>query len=137
MKTFILRERRHLENLLAFVAANWEAMSQTKKPMQVDIKPESKKRSLQANRYYWQMLHQLAEQAWIEGRQYGSETWHEAAKRRHLGCIDLPGGGLMAMSTTDLSTSEFAEYVGRVEAWAATELGVTFEAIEWPIGRTK
>ena len=125
-RIFILREKRHLDALLTFLAGNWEAMSRTKHPMQVECKPESKKRNLAQNRYYWQMLHQIEADAWVEGRQYSSEVWHEAAKRRFIGCIDLPGGGTMAMSSTDLSTVEFAEYVAKVEAWAALELGVQF-----------
>ena len=126
MKTFIIRERRHLDALLAFIAGNWEAMSQTKHPMQVDIKPESAKRSTQANRYYWQILHQIEEQGWVEGRQYSADLWHEYAKRRFLGLVDLPGGASIGISTTDLSTKEFQDYVQKVEAWAAQELGITF-----------
>lgn len=135
MKTFVCRELRHAESAKAFIDANWKAMAGTKHPLQVDFKPETKKRSLEANRYYWNILHQIETEAWVEGRQYGSETWHELAKRKFIGCIDMPGGGLMAMSTTNLSTAEFAAYVEKVEAWAATELGVSFiEDIE-PQGR--
>lgn len=126
MRVFVLREKRNLDAFLAFLVGNLEAMSRTKHPMQIECKPESSKRSLQANRYYWQMLHQIETEAWVEGRQYGAETWHELAKRKFIGCLDMPGGGLMAMSTTDLSTKEFAEYVTKVEAWAASELGVQF-----------
>ena len=134
-RTFIIRERRHMENLLTFLAGNWEAMSKTKHPMQVDIQPEATKRSLQQNRRYWAVLNQISEQAWVEGRQYSSECWHELAKRKFIGCIDLPGGGLLAMSTTGLSTKEFAEYCQRVEAWAQTELGCELTEDIEPIGR--
>ena len=134
-RTFVLRERRHLENLLVFVAGNWEAMACTKHPMQVDIHPEATKRSLRQNRRYWAVLNQISEQAWIEGRQYSSECWHEAAKRKFIGCIDLPGGGMVAMSTTDLTTKDFAEYCAQVEAWAQTELGCELTEDIEPMGR--
>ena len=135
MKTFIVRDSSILERAIAFARANWQAMAGTKHPLQIDFKPETKKRSLEANRYYWNIMHQIETEAWVEGRQYGSETWHELAKRKFIGCIDMPGGGLMAMSTTNLSTAEFAAYVEKVEVWAATELGVSFvEDIE-PQGR--
>ena len=126
MRIFVLRERRHLDALMVFLAGNWESMSKTLHPLQIECKPESSKRNLAQNRYYWQMLNQIAENAWVEGRTYTADTWHELAKRKFIGCIDLPGGGLMAMSSTDLNTREFSEYVAKVEAWAATELGVTF-----------
>jgi hypothetical protein len=125
-KVFVLRDKRILEAFLAFLVANWEAMSRTKHPMQVVCQPESTKRNLAQNRYYWNLLNQVSTDAWIEGRQYAAEVWHELAKRKFVGCVDMPGGGLMAMSTTDLSTKEFADYVTKVEAWAASELGVTF-----------
>ena len=134
-RVFILRERRHVENLLAFVASNWEAMASTKHPMQVDIQPEATKRSIQQNRRYWAVLNQISDQAWVAGRQYASECWHELAKRKFIGCIDLPGGGLLAMSTTELSTKEFAEYCTKVEAWAQTELGVELTEDIEPMGR--
>lgn len=135
MKTFICRELRHAESAKAFIDANWKAMAGTKHPLQVDFKPETKKRSTEANRYYWNILHQIETEAWVEGRQYGSETWHELAKRKFIGCIDMPGGGLMAMSTANLSTAEFAEYVEKVECWAASELGVSFMDDIEPQGR--
>ena len=127
-KLFFLREERHLQALLAFLAANWRAMAQAGKPLAVEIKPEKSKRSLDQNRLYWALLHQVEDQAWVEGRQYSSKVWHECAKRRFLGLVDLPGGGHMAISTATLSTKEFSEYVEEVSAWATTELGVQFVA---------
>jgi len=126
MRTFVCREGKHVEAAKAFIDSNWRSMANTKYPLQIDFKPEAKRRSIQANRYYWQILNQIATDGWIEGTQYSAECWHEAAKRRFIGFVDVPGGGLMSMSTTDLSTKEFAEYVTKVEAWAATELGITF-----------
>ena len=134
-RTFILREERHLQALMTFLAQNWKALSGTKHPLQVDCQPEAIKRSLQQNRRYWAVLNQISEQAWVEGHQYSSEVWHEAAKRKFIGCIDLPGGGLMAMSTTSLNTKEFADYCTQVEAWAQTEFGVELTEIIEPIGR--
>ena len=95
-------------------------------PIEVIIREQPKKRSSLANRYYWSVINQIASDAWVEDRQYTPDVWHEYAKRKHLGTIELPGGGIMAISTADLDVSEFAQYVERVEAWAATELGVTF-----------
>ena len=136
LKVFVIREKRILENVVQFLNSNWEAMARSGKCLTVECKEEKAKRSNEANRYYWQLLHQVEEQAWVEGRQYSSEVWHEAAKRRFLGLVDLPGGASMGISTTTLSTREFAEYVEKVTAWAALELGVQFESNETPLGRT-
>lgn len=44
-----------------------------------------------------------------------------------LGVIELPNGRLMANHTHKLNTKECAEFMQKVEAYAATELGVIFE----------
>ena len=134
-QVYVIRTAAILERAIQFARNNWEAMSQTKHLLTVEFKPESTKRNLQQNKYYWAVLRQIEDQAWIEGRQYSSEVWHEAAKRRFIGCIDLPTGGTMAMSSTGLSTAEFAEYVTRVEVWAQQELGVCLTDPAMPTGR--
>ena len=133
MKTaFIIRSESILERAITFARNNWAAMSKGKHPLVIEFYPEAAKRNIQQNRYYWQILHQIEAQAWVEGRQYSAEVWHECAKRRFIGYTDLPGGGMMAQSTTDLSTKEFAEYVQKVEAWAQVELGVCLLDMETP-----
>lgn len=124
-RTFVLREAKNVVALGNYLNG-WEAAADDGKPWQVDIGPEKSKRSLQANKLYWALLNQVSEQAWIEGRQYSAEVYHELCKRRFIGCVDLPNGGLLGMSSSDLSTKEFTEYVDQVTAWAATEFGVTF-----------
>ena len=124
-KTFVLREPKHASALWEFLKG-WEDAADAGKPWAVQIGPENTKRSLASNRYYWQLLNQVSERAWIEGRQYSTEVFHELMKRRFIGVIDLPGGGSMAMSSSDLSVREFIEYVEQVEVFAATDLGVVF-----------
>lgn len=126
MKQFILRQPVHFQNCVAFLANVWEAASKDGKPIAVTIAPEKTKRNLQQNRYYHALLKQIEEQAWVEGRQYSAEVWHEMAKRKFIGFIDLPGGGCIGQSTTSLSVGEFAEFTSQVEAWASQELGVYF-----------
>ena len=128
-RTFILRDPINRATLYKFLddpQMGWEASARAGKPLQVDIGMEKQKRSLQALRYYWAMLNQASEQIWIEGKVYPSAVYHELAKRRFLGCIDLPGGGLVALSSSDLNPKEFALFVENTEAWLATEFGVTF-----------
>lgn len=87
-----------------------------------------RKRTKPQNRRYWGggVLAQIASQATVNGRLYSAETWHELAKRKFVGVVELPNGGVIGKSTTELSTLEFAAFCDQVEAWAASELGVTF-----------
>lgn len=88
----------------------------------------TKKRTSPQNRRYWGrgVLSQIAEQAQVGGQRFSPEAWHELAKRKFLGVIELPDGSIVGKSSTSLTTSEFSEFCTKVEAWAATELGVTF-----------
>ena len=103
--------------------------------MVVEIKQASTKRSAQANRYYWQMLKQISQDGWIEGRRYSAEVWHEWFKRRFIGVIDLPCGGSMAESSAKLTVKEFADYVQKVEVHAASELRIAITDLSEPMGR--
>lgn len=87
-----------------------------------------RKRTTAQNRRYWGngVLKQIAEQAVVNGRLYGAEVWHEQFKRQFIGVQELPCGQVVGMSSTRLSTTEFCEFCDRVEAYAASELGVTF-----------
>ena len=55
------------------------------KPLEVVIREEKKKRSLDQNALYWSgPLRDIAEQAWVHGRQFSAEVWHEHFKREFL-----------------------------------------------------
>ena len=87
-----------------------------------------RKRTSAQNRRYWGdgVLAQIAAQAVVKGRLYSAEIWHEQMKRQVLGVMELPNGQFIGKSSTELTTAEFSEFCTQVEAYAATELGVTF-----------
>ena len=91
-----------------------------------------RKRTKAQNRRYWGngVLKQIADQATVNGRLYSAETWHEQFKRQFIGVIELPSGEVIGKSSADLTTAEFCEFSDKVEAYAATELGVTFYDLE-------
>lgn len=87
-----------------------------------------RKRTKAQNKRYWGqgVLSQVAAQAVVNGKQYDAEVWHEMMKRLFIGVVELPNGEVVGKSSTDLTTAEFSEFCTRVEAYAASELGVTF-----------
>lgn len=87
-----------------------------------------RKRTSKQNRRYWGngVLKQIAEQAAPNGKLYPAEVWHEQFKRMFIGVVELPNGEVVGMSSTELDTAQFCEFSDKVEAYAATELGVTF-----------
>lgn len=87
-----------------------------------------RKRTKAQNRRYWGngVLAQIAAQATVGGRLYAAEVWHEQFKRQFIGVIELPNGEVIGKSSAALTTAEFSAFCDQVEAFAATELGVTF-----------
>ena len=125
-RIFILREDRNAQALWGFLKQTWREMAQAGKPLQIEISEEKDQRSIAQNRRYWAILRTIEETGWIHGKQFSQEAWHEFFKRKFIGCIDLPDGQTVGMSSTKLSVEEFNEYMTRVEAFAAQELGVEF-----------
>lgn len=80
------------------------------------------KRSSEANRRYWALLHAMSDELRPRGRQFSPDTWHVWAKSRFLGCTDyaLPNGKTLTIpnSTAELDTADFHDYMTQVEAFA-------------------
>lgn len=118
--------------LVAFVRANASACIERGKPLRIIVTASEKKRNAEQNARLWKAVYeQIAAQAWVDGRQYSKDSWHEHFAELHMPKIELrmPNGELRLRrkSTTELTVSEFSEYMNRVESDAATELGVCFE----------
>lgn len=117
------------------------------KPLEVEVREAVKVRNLDQNAYYWKRISEIAEQAWIGGKQFSAEILHEHFKREFLPeedddeIVDLvrdwhtyrkwaftPSGERICVgSTTQLTPKGFARFVEQVEAFGA-ELGVQFSA---------
>jgi hypothetical protein len=77
------------------------------------------------------VLKQISESAWVDGKQYDKDTWHEFFARKYgvLDELTLPDGEIITRrkSTTQMSVGEFSEYLDAVQSYAGDALGVTFE----------
>lgn len=83
------------------------------------LRPMKSKRSIEQNKRYHALLRDLAAVAWIDGRQYSKDAWHEWAKREFIGWEDTPGGGQIGISTTTLTIEQFGDFMLKIEEWAA------------------
>lgn len=123
----ILRTEPDARALWNFLKANWRAMSASGKPLAVTVQQHKARRNNDQNRLYRKRLNHIAAAAWIGGKQYSAEVWHEQFKRQFIGMEELPDGSKTGISTTTLSVAEFADYITQVEAYAATDLAVQFD----------
>lgn len=108
--------------------------------LEVLIRTPVKVRGLDANGYYFMRIGEIADQAWVDGKQFSKDAWHEYAKKNILPEIittkdgerrskweKTPDGSMTVISTTRLERGCFAEYTTAVEAFGAS-LGVMFSA---------
>ena len=109
--------------------------------LEVLIRKPVKVRGMDQNALMWVgPLADIAAQAWVAGRQYGAETWHEQFKREYLPeefdeeltkegyrKWDWTPSGTRVLigSTTQLTKRGFSLYLQEVEAFGAG-LGVQF-----------
>ncbi len=115
--------------------------------MEIAIRKVKKLRTNQQNHLMWgARLKEISEQAWINGRQFSADVWHEHLKREFLPegtepdfdklvikgyqkWAWMPNGERDCIgSTTKLTTLGMSRYMTMCEAYAATELGVRFSA---------
>lgn len=131
-KEFTLRTPAVWQAVVAFIKANAQACADKDKPLRLIVTAEDRKRNEEQNRRYWgYVLRTIAEQAWVDGRQFDKDTWHEYFARMFGVCdeVVLPDGEIIQRrkSTTQMTVGEFADYMTRVEVYAAQELGVQFD----------
>lgn len=133
-RTFILREDQNAQSLWTFLRLNWRVMADSGKPLAIRVFEYRAKRSDEQNALMWVWLGQIAEQAYIGGRRFDADVWNQHCKEQLLPdetaagkrkWMNLPNGERrLILSTTDLNVAEMTEYMDKLGAYAATELGV-------------
>ena len=98
-------------------------------------------RSLRQLAFYWgPCLKDISEQASVGGVKYSKDAWHELFKREHLPRRQTkavvagrarPVYTTSIGSTKGLSVSKMSKYLDKVQAFAATDLGVVFSLQNW------
>ena len=112
-------------------------------PKVVEVKPFQKLRTKDQNRLMWKsLMGDIAGQAFIDGRQFSQQVWHEHLKELFLPekaeegittadyqkWLEMPDGSLkMVGSTTKLLTKGMSNYLEQCYAYGC-DLGVMFTA---------
>jgi hypothetical protein len=125
---FILRQEGHFRQLLGFIGANWQACADNGKPLSVEVTEYKSQRSIPQNNLYWKRLEEIADNAWVDGKQFSRDAWHHEFGSQFLPKIPTPSGELVPVSTTTLDVAEFTEYLNKIEAYVASNLGLELAA---------
>lgn len=107
----------------------------------VRAEKEEDQRSLQQLKFYWKAcLEQISQQATLGGVGFQKEGWHWYMKRKFLGYkfkkVQIPGNKRVSVikelrSTRGLSVKKMSDYLDKVQAHAAQDLGVEFTVRDW------
>jgi len=118
---FIVREESDLNHAYDFA----EELLKVSGDLEIEIGPYKPKRSVPANRYYWELLTQAGEQSG-----HTKDELHALMRWKFLGAKQTEVMGNMfnlLPTTTDLNTKEFSEYVKQTETYIL-ESGFTIKA---------
>jgi hypothetical protein len=125
-RMFVLRTEEHAQSLWAFLKQNWRSMADTQQPLAVTVTQHKEKRTRDQNKRYWAILNEIADQAWVNGKQYSADAWHEHFKQQLIGAEELPNGGKVGISSASLNVEEFGIYMTKIEVYATSQLGCDF-----------
>lgn len=127
-RTFVLSGDTAANSLWAFLKSNWRVMAEQGKALAVVVTPYRAKRTNDQNAKLHAVLNDIAEQAWVGGKQYPMAAWKEHYREKFVGVevMELPNGETrkQGRSTTELNVEEMAELITRIQADAAMEYGV-------------
>lgn len=133
-REFTLRDGGVWSSLVAFVKSNAKAFADKGTPLRVIVTEEEIDRLDEQIRYYFGVIvKSIAEQAWIEGRRFDKDAWHEELAKMFLPTreITTPSGEIIlkrsSVARGHISLKRMTKYIKEVEAYAASELGVIFE----------
>lgn len=139
VRKWIFKTRNDWDMFYAFMSQNLKPMADQGRFLQVVVSEYKASRSQESNAYMWAgLLAPIAQQAWVGGRTYTQEVWHEHFKRQFLPETNargmdkwehLPNGERnLVMGTQHLNKDEMTLYLNQVAEYATHDLGVHLPA---------
>ena len=120
--------------LVHFLKSNAAAFAELGTPLRVIVTEEEMDRLDEQIKYYFgPLMKQITEQAWVAGRQYSKEVWHEHFAKLFLPATELvlPDGEIVvkrgSIARGKISLRGMTAFLKEVEAYAGAELGVVLE----------
>lgn len=120
--------------LVNFLKSNCASFVEKGTPLRVIVTEEEMDRlDEQIGYYFGACIKQITEQAWVNGKQYSKEVWHEHFAKLFLPATELalPDGEIVikrgSIARGKISLKKMNIFVREVEAFATTELSVEFD----------
>lgn len=122
------------QGLWRFIKANAKAYCERKTPLRVIVTEDEQDRlDTQIAFYFGVIIKGLAEHAWVDGKQFSKEAWHEYLAQQFLPTkeVVLPSGEIIqrrqSIARGHIGVKAMTAYITQVQAYAATEFGIEFD----------
>lgn len=133
-REFSLRGRADWAEVVATVRAAAPTMARDGRPLRVILADDDQDRlEEQVRAYFSLVIEPIAEQVWVDGRRFEVKAWHVHMKEKFLPSREmrLPDGTVKMVQPSiargEISVRAMSEYMTKVAAHAASELGVQYE----------
>lgn len=120
--------------LVNFLKSNAAAFVEKGTPLRVIVTEEEMDRLDEQIAYYFGVvIKTIAEQVWLNGRQFDKDEWHEELAKKFLPTRELntPSGEIIlkrsSIARGKISLKKMTAYIQEAESYAASELGVVFD----------
>lgn len=135
-REFIIENDKVWECAKVFIESNRKMLAELNTPIRLTVSTKEEKRRERQNRYYFGIvLKSIEEQAWVSGKRFTKDAWHELLANQfgEFVEIELPDGNniLKRLSTTEMSVKRFAKYITEVTAYACSEFVIHFPAPDY------
>lgn len=130
-REFVISGESVWKTFVALVREHAKAYIERGTPIRLIVTTEERRRTVEQNAFYFGVvLREIAEKAWVNGQQFSAAAWHEHYAEMYCPRVEvvLPTGEIFnrRMSTSEMKTKQFSDYVTRVQANAASEHAVEF-----------
>lgn len=133
-REIVLRGRADWAEVVSTVRAAAPSMARDGRPLRVILADEDQDRLETQVKAYWSLIIEpISEQVWVDGRRFVPKAWHLHMKNLYLPAreLRLPDGSLKfvqpSIARGEITVGQMSEYMTKVAAHAASELGVQFD----------
>jgi len=133
-REFVLSKPEIAGGLWQFIKANAAAYCDRKTPLRVIVTEDERDRlDEQISFYFGVAIKRLSEEAWVDGRLFSKEAWHEELASRFLPATEIvtPSGEIVlrrqSIARGRIGVKAMATFITQVQAYAATEHGIEFD----------
>lgn len=134
-RSFVLRTPNVWTLITEFVKGNAQQAIDRDKPLHLFIVDDDMDRlEVQCAFYFGVVLKKISEEAWVDGKTYTVEEWHEHLAKDILGSKEVidkktqkPRTVRRSVARGQITVGEMARYTTQVQAWAANAFGITWD----------